>query len=197
MRSNSSTLLHTASLYGKAKVLTAILDHQQDRRIIDEFNEKGFTALYLAVMARDMKTVRLLLKAGADPNLPCLKKGKSPLQLAFKFKRDDNVKLLLAHPKINVSYITPTKGRNVWHYATRYCSNRRLLEILPQDDQLIAQIDYKGWAPIHRAALACNHVAILVLKNKEILTADGQTVVDLLKIQDCPPENLDSCCIIA
>jgi hypothetical protein len=196
----TNSLLHYAALFGRVSVLSAIIEYQKSKGnlSIDAFNEKGFTALLLAAMIGAVDSFRLLIAEGADPNLPCLDKNKSPIQLAFKHRKHGIIKALLKNPKIDLHYTTSSKKRNIWHYAARYCLNRELLEALPQND-LTLQLDYKGLAPIHRAALTCNYPAIAVLKNREILTANGTSVVELLKLKNCHErmERMKINCIIS
>ena len=166
--SGLNSLLHFASMYRRLSVMKAIV--RSGNVFIDQFNDKGFSALHLAVMIGNMESFRFLIAEGANPNLPCENDQKSPLQLAFKNKRTEIAKALMKHPKIDLSYTTPGKMRNFWHYAARYNRDHDLLSTLPQGD-LALQYDYKGFAPIHRAALACNYTVISVLKDRTLLTS--------------------------
>ena len=48
-------------------VLTKIAEFPEKKSLINRRDDQGHTALHLAVMAGDMKTVEILLKSGADP----------------------------------------------------------------------------------------------------------------------------------
>lgn len=46
--------------------------------------QNGDSPLYAAVLRRDVNIIRMLLRAGADPHLPCSRSSISPSDLANK-----------------------------------------------------------------------------------------------------------------
>ena len=64
--------------------------------------------LIMAMNAKDFSTVKILLEAGADPNI--YGHGSSPLAIAKTSKDDKLIKLLLKH---GAKDVTPETANNV------------------------------------------------------------------------------------
>lgn len=64
---------------------------------VDVADMLGDTPLILATRKNSVEMVRLLLEAGADPNVRDWRRGQTPLSLASRKGRDDIVDLLLHH----------------------------------------------------------------------------------------------------
>jgi ankyrin repeat protein len=60
---------------------------------LDFQDEEGWTALHCAVWFNNIEVLRLLLEAGADPDIE-QRKGEKPIDFARKLKRQEMVKLL-------------------------------------------------------------------------------------------------------
>ncbi|XP_070565863.1 putative ankyrin repeat protein RF_0580 [Ptychodera flava] len=85
------TPFHVAAVMNHVKILQIFLDRGGDVNKVDEY---GCTPLHFAAIGQDcLESVRLLLSAGADPNMRN-KNGKTPMDLAVDGKRKEVVSLL-------------------------------------------------------------------------------------------------------
>jgi ankyrin repeat protein len=89
------TPLHLAAFLGGPEAVRAILDtgFPPDADAVNEFKVRP---IHSAAAARDVTSVRLLLEAGADPNVR-QNGGYTPLHTAAHNEHFELVRLLLAH----------------------------------------------------------------------------------------------------
>ena len=88
------TALHWAAMFDRSEVAELLLAHKADTTIkVEKF---GWTPLRLAVLHGRVATAGVLLKGGADPNLPD-KENIPLLHQAIILGKKEMVELLLAH----------------------------------------------------------------------------------------------------
>ena len=86
--SKNKTALYIAASAGHTKVVASLIESKANLEIAD--SQKGWTPLHVAIEKSRLKSVYLLLLAGADPNVKC-KKGFTPAEHA---KRQKNHKIM-------------------------------------------------------------------------------------------------------
>lgn len=131
----------------------------------------SFVSFFRAVEADDTWTVRRLLERGFDPNTmaPPELQGLSPLAMAIRNKSPKVVEVLLAHPQLDVNYVSPHGETALMMAALRgeLSVARRLL-------QKGAHAYKAGWAPLHYAATG-GHVEIIDLLLEHHAFIDAQS----------------------
>ncbi|PSN37226.1 hypothetical protein C0J52_12650 [Blattella germanica] len=91
-------LLHQAALWDNAELLEDLLHGEQVAHINSQ-DSWGRTPLHAAATTDNSRCLGVLLKAGADPNIPCGPRGenRTPLHVSSEHGYVTNVKLLLTH----------------------------------------------------------------------------------------------------
>ncbi|XP_075215251.1 leucine-rich repeat kinase [Lycorma delicatula] len=91
-------LLHQAALWDNAELLEDLLRGDQLAHINSQ-DSWGRTPLHAAATTENSRCLRVLLQAGADPNVPCGPRGdnRTPLHVCSEHGFVGNVMLLLAH----------------------------------------------------------------------------------------------------
>ncbi|MBZ8182457.1 ankyrin repeat domain-containing protein [Oscillatoria salina] len=123
------TTLFIAISDGNIEAVNALISLKIDINIHTKgvWNEKGFTPLIIAVQEKETQIAKLLLEAGANPNLPEEDTGGTPLIYAAKTGSLEIINLLLkfgANPNIRDSY-----NENALMKAEKF-GNRAIVEVL-------------------------------------------------------------------
>ncbi|XP_068952644.1 ankyrin repeat domain-containing protein 55 [Petaurus breviceps papuanus] len=164
------TLVYQAAENGDVNTLTAVI--REDPSILECCDSEGCTPLIHAVSGRQVDTVKLLLKMGANINTQdsC---GRTSLSLAtYEGWLEGCVSLLRNGAKQNI----PDKnGRLPLHAATAE-SDVKLLTVLLQQSNLseINHQDNEGMTPLHWAAFhnRPKHAQILLEKGADPTLVD-------------------------
>ncbi|KAK4641820.1 hypothetical protein QC761_504180 [Podospora bellae-mahoneyi] len=153
--------LHMAAQMDKKETLEVVKVLVDTRRIeINNQEEKGTTALYLAVQAGRPDVAQVLLEAGADPNITA-KPDFWPLRRAVLTSNMELLNLLLSHGA-DVS-LSDSKGRNV-HFACAQSDANILKRVVEASlDALPQQRDDNGGTPLHVAVQNDYEVIALAL----------------------------------
>jgi uncharacterized protein len=79
---------------------------------VNQVNNRGETALHIAVQRRDLPMIRMLLEAGADPDIADSMAGKSPRDYAREDTRGAAVRAALDAPRAAAAPAAPVAGPN-------------------------------------------------------------------------------------
>ena len=116
---------------------------------INVSSPEGYTYLMIAVMQYKADIVRLLLEAGADPNIG-RKDGVRPLAAVF-LKRMDNreeiVRLLLDHGAD--PSLAGRPGQTAFDFAEITQAEPRLIQLLEQANEKLHGVP-RGMGPLHK-----------------------------------------------
>jgi ankyrin repeat protein len=110
---------------------------------------KGDTTLENAILYRKVNIARILLEAGADPNLQDAEYGATPLFVAAQMRDDDTLALLLDKYKSNPNHVAKG-GRTVLHQAADF-SNAAGTEMLLKAGANPNVVDDQGRSPLDLA----------------------------------------------
>lgn len=167
-------LLHYAATLADTKILKALLDA---KAIIDVQNSSGKTPLFLAVSEQNIEAVKMLLSAGADPEIGRFQ--SQPLLEAINQKNIELVKLLL--PKIKDINVKSSKGENFLDAAIYHNDADELVELLLKAGANPSYINSYGETLLHQAVEKNNTkiVQLLLKHNIEInhQANDGDTAL--------------------
>ena len=90
----SSLAIHKAAFMGHDEVLELLVDEKWSRKVInDQEPGNGNTALHNAVLNGNVKSVEILVEAGAKKNIKNYQ-NETPLDLAKRHRNDEIIKLL-------------------------------------------------------------------------------------------------------
>ena len=170
------TLLHQAAFNGES----SDIETQLRTVPVDTFAPpQAWTPLHSAVLGKELKAVKRLIKAGANINAQL--KGDSrwtltPLILAVVVDAVEIAKYLLSLPGINVwardsGYFSYTAA----HYAAELLSDGVMLGcLIKHDSSLVEAKDVRRRTPIHRACLRghVQNVKLLVKAGADIESRD-------------------------
>jgi ankyrin repeat protein len=120
---------------------------------LNQINQDGMTALYLASRENSVACVQLLLQHHADPNITS-KTNRSPLHVAVKYQNEAIVDLLLAVSSIDLHTIDSSRS-TLLHTAAAVNSVSMVRRL---DDRgcvapMLLHKDVCGRHPLHIAAL--------------------------------------------
>jgi len=170
---NRGPALVSAAALGHLKALDILLeeprpssrDRSQDH--LDEGPDvniwaQGTTPLLAAIKEHHSKTTRLLLEAGADPNLP-YKDGTAPLQVAAQAGDLEIVKALIEHDA-NVNHHNDV-GDTALIIASRWRHANTARYLLEKGARVNARNDKNSTALLVAARHDCVDVMEVLLKN--------------------------------
>ncbi|KAJ8281104.1 hypothetical protein GJAV_G00063560 [Gymnothorax javanicus] len=87
---HGNTALHLAARQSDGRMVGLLMKHRDAAELLDRPNASGLCPLHLAVLANSLKSMRVLLEAGADVDVRELSCGRTPLHLAVE---QDNISL--------------------------------------------------------------------------------------------------------
>ena len=112
---DGSTPLHAAVAAGWRETFDKLLERGVD---VNVRNARGETPLYLAVVNRDYYDVWLLLCHSADPDIPSIATGETPLMASARAEHPNIVRELLSSGA--APYATDPQGRTAMDLAVAY-----------------------------------------------------------------------------
>ena len=105
--SGGITPMHACAFYGLHKICALLIDAALSVDLVEQqYNQ---TPLIYACRQGHLEMVRLLVKAGANPN-HLTKLGKSPLLEAIEFEREDVFELLVSEDTTDINLRGPAKN---------------------------------------------------------------------------------------
>eukprot|EP00042_Codosiga_hollandica_P045871 m.472870 g.472870 ORF g.472870 m.472870 type:complete len:564 (-) comp57116_c0_seq14:482-2173(-) len=110
------TLIHIACKLHRLDFLLSLLAHDPIRLQINALDNKGQTALMVATLGNSVASARMLLAAGANPNIPS--RGCSPLHIAAELLDSGLLETLLESSLVNLD-CRNIKGRTPIILATK------------------------------------------------------------------------------
>lgn len=149
MNDEGQTALHLAAQqdpYLTQRVLSGGLK-------VDELNIEGETPLMSAVMAENMETVKILLKAGADVNAAS-DHGRTPLHYAVAYNKDIAVAQLLLRRKSNIAAVD-RNGQTALSTAA-FGGNDMGCRCLLENGAKVQAREAGGWTALHYLAMRGN-----------------------------------------
>lgn len=130
---------------------------------IDGQSRWGETPLYQAVQRKHLSAARMLLDAGADPNIPT-HENKTPLSWAAAQSSEDALDLLLKHPTVDLD-IPDQSGRTPLLRAAD-AGHTKCTRMLLDKGANMKHVDHEGRTALSLAAIKGHKVvAKLLLKN--------------------------------
>lgn len=173
MTINKQEFLKAASKGDLAVINTYIMENENNPNALNVQNEKGQTAVYLAVSGRKKDCLERLIKAGADVNICQKYDSYTPLINAAADGWIEGVKLLI-DGKADVNKVS-ARNKTPCHWAVCNADNEKILKMLLEAGADTSIKDYFGYTPIGiamgEARPRC--VLLLLLEGVEIPKADN------------------------
>ena len=181
-----STPLHLAAMYGKAEVISVLVQAGADINVTTIAHngvdfDAGKTPLHKAAFHGNVEVIPVLVQLGADVNAGD-NYAQTPLHEATLSGKIEAVPILVKEgADINV---TDKFGRTPLHHAAIF-ESAEVIPVLVKAGAYLEPTDNKGFTPLHRAAEEgdINAVKALVRATADILatTDDGLTPLDLAR----------------
>ncbi|KAI7753591.1 hypothetical protein M8C21_021425 [Ambrosia artemisiifolia] len=186
----NDTQLHLAAYRGDLASVKRILDEINSQMVgtlsgadcdaevakiraamVNEVNELGETALYIAAEKGHLEVVKELLKYSDKDTLTTSHLDFDPLHIAASQGHTAVVEELLSKDS-SLLYIVKSKGKNALHLAARSGHVETVKSLLEKDPQLGRRTDKKGQTALHMAAKGANSGVV-----KLLLEADAAIVM--------------------
>ena len=161
---NKYTPLHKAVTSGKTNAAEAILNIS--KKYLNKGNDEGETPLHKAIDKNDIKTIKLLIKRGANVNIQD-KSKRTPLHRAVEKVLVEVVKVLVDAPGIDVDKEN-RYGETPLYVASGYGHTKVVKALVAAPGIDVNRADKKGRTPLH---MASNRGRTEVVK--ELLAAPG------------------------
>ncbi|XP_059485425.1 uncharacterized protein LOC132202487 [Neocloeon triangulifer] len=129
------------------KILTYLLSLKSVP--INEMNNEGDTALLLAVKIGNIEAARILLEAGADPQLAD-SQGMTILHIAAKSKNANIFLEIMTFVPDTVIFCADKNGRTPLHLAAEN-GHISILQVLMEKGAHMSALDANGWNALHYA----------------------------------------------
>jgi ankyrin repeat protein len=115
-------------------------------------------AFFRAAQLDDERTVRAVLARGLDPNVHETDRGETGMIVAMRYDGNKVLNELLKHPRINLEEASPNGTTALMMAAFKH--NKDAVNALIAKG---AQVNRKGWTPLHFAATAGDLDIIAIL----------------------------------
>lgn len=125
-------------------------------------NSEGFTPLHIAAMNGQSDLMRLLLDAGAYPNVRTRQKGCTPLHLACQHQRVAAARILTQTGECNLN-LQDLRGNSALHHAC-FSGNAKLVELLVKEGAIVDLRNAEGKRPVDDAEEKTSLNVIRLLK---------------------------------
>lgn len=112
-------------------------------------NSEGFTPLHIAAMNGQSDMMRLLLDAGAYPNVRTRQKGYTPLHLASQHQRVAAARILTQSGECNLN-LQDLRGNSALHHAC-FSGNAKIVELLVKEGAIVDLRNAEGKRPVDDA----------------------------------------------
>ena len=116
------------------------------------FERKDETTLILAIRNKKTDIAKLLLEAGADPNLAESMYGGTPLRWAVQMSNVEIVEMLINHYNVDVNF-RPKNGITALHTAADFNRDERITVMLLAAGSDANVIDEEGRSPLDLAIM--------------------------------------------
>jgi hypothetical protein len=116
------------------------------------FERKDETSLILAIRDKKTAIAKLLLEAGADPNLAESVNGGTPLRWAVQTSNVEIVEILINHYNVDVNF-RPKNGVTALHAAADFNRDERITVMLLAAGSDANVIDEEGRSPLDLAIM--------------------------------------------
>jgi hypothetical protein len=116
------------------------------------FERKDETPLILAIRDKKTAIAKLLLEAGADPNLAESTYGGTPLRWAVQMSNVEIVEMLINHYNVDVNF-RPKNGVTALHAAADFNRDERITVMLLAAGSDTDVIDEEGRSPLDLAIM--------------------------------------------
>lgn len=171
--------IHLAARKGKTDTVKAIVELAPDS--LGTVTPGGYTAFHLACWYGHVDLVDALLSLGIDPSQPNAQSNESPMSMAVRSENRATVRLLLAHPAVEVDGQQDKHGSAPVQRAATLGLAGVLEELLSSPRVTRTVLTHKGESLLHLSACAGHVDATQVLINHdfdlEATTETGDTVL--------------------
>jgi len=179
-------VLNAAVIAGDIKEVQRLLDEGADFRRLDGDHRSALTCVLTKPKFGEINVemLRLLLKAGADPNQRLGRRGSTPTFRYFtsRYQSEEATQMLL-EAGADVTVRLPHENRTILH-ESGFPDNPVLINILIREGLSVDDVDERGNTPLHRAVSSRkpNNVRHLLELGADphARNARGETPVDIL-----------------
>ena len=139
---------------------------------IDGQSRRGETPMYQAIQHKRLSAAKMLLEAGADPNIPT-DEGKTVLSWAAAEGSEESIELLLKQPSIQLDI--PDKLGQTPLLRAAEAGHTRCLRMLLHKGANLKHADNEGMTALSLAAIKGHKVVVkLLLKNNAEINAQNK-----------------------
>lgn len=170
----SDTTYEQTPLWMASTAGDEILEMFLDRKDIEINGQSrwGETALYQAIQRKHLSAAKMLLDAGADPNVPTYE-NKTAISWAAAEGSEESIELLLKQPSIELD--TPDKSGQTPLMRSADAGHTKCTRMLLDKGAKVKHVDDEGRTALSLAAIKGHKVvAKLLLKNKADVNAQDK-----------------------
>ncbi|XP_066480502.1 transient receptor potential cation channel subfamily A member 1 [Tiliqua scincoides] len=178
----NATPLHHAAGRGQLELMQMIID-DSSAEVLNVTDCSGNTPLHWATKKRQVESIKLLLRGGANPNI-LNSSTMAPLHLAVQSLYNEIVKILAEHSSTDVNL--EGESGNTPILVACYKDNPEALNILIENGGLINKANSLGCMPVHAAAFSGAKLCLeIVIKKGEELGYSPENHINFINNGKC------------